>query len=145
VLAALDLADTDPGAVAGSWLASMHRLAQTIRRRQDARRAEWLRRGLQSRAEDVRLHGMGATLDRGHKVEQLLAMALGVFTSTGVVHATLPDIGSVADLLGLLLEDLEALAIEKGGMAQLLFDKRCKVYKARSPRGLFTTPREQAA
>jgi hypothetical protein len=26
VLAALDLADTDPGAVAGSWLASMHRL-----------------------------------------------------------------------------------------------------------------------
>jgi hypothetical protein len=81
VLAALDLADTDPGAVAGSWLASMHRLAQAIRRRQDARQAEWRRRGLGERAEDVRQHGMGATLDREHKIEQLLAMALGVFTS----------------------------------------------------------------
>jgi hypothetical protein len=88
---------------------------------------------------------LGAMLDRGHKVEELLAMALGVFTSTGVVHSTLTDVGSVADLLGLLLEDLEALAIEKGGMAQLLFDKRCKVYKARSPRGLFTMPRAPAA
>src|SRR5258708_2912381 len=145
VLAAVDLADTDPGAVAGSWLASMHRLAQAIRRRQEARVSAWRRRGLGARAEDVRRHGMGATLDRLKRVEELLGMALGVFSSTGVVHATLPEVGSVADLLGLLLEDFEALAREKGGMAQLLFDKRCKVYKARSPRGLFTTPQERAA
>ncbi len=135
VLAAVDLADTDPGAVAGS----------AIRRRQEARVSAWRRRGLGARAEDVRRHGMGATLDRLKRVEELLGMALGVFSSTGVVHATLPEVGSVADLLGLLLEDFEALAREKGGMAQLLFDKRCKVYKARSPRGLFTTPRERAA
>jgi hypothetical protein len=65
--------------------------------------------------------------------------------STGVVHAALTDVGSVADLLGLLLEDFEALARQKGGMAQLLFDKRCKVYKARSSRGLFMTHRARAA
>jgi hypothetical protein len=62
-----------------------------------------------------------------------------------VVHSTLTDVGNVAELLSVMLEDFEALAREKGGMAQLLFDKRCKVYKARSPRGMFTRPRAQAA
>ena len=145
VLSALDLADTDPGAVAGAWLASMHRLAHAIRDKQEARHAKWRRRGQPARAEEVRRHGMGASLDRLQKVEELLGMALGVFTSAGVVRATLTDVGSVAELLSVMLEDFEALARQKGGMAQLLFDKRCKVYKARSSRGLFTTHRARAA
>src|SRR5260370_42537785 len=102
----------------------MRGLAGAIRRRQEAHLAEWRRRGLRARAEDVRRHGMGATLDRVRKVEDLLNMALGVFTSAGVVHSSLSGMTSVADLLGLLLEDFEVLAKEKGGMAQLLFEKR---------------------
>jgi hypothetical protein len=145
VLSALDLADTDPGAVTGSWLAYMFRLAQAIKYKQEARQAEWQRRGLHTRAEDVRRHGMGATLDRARKVEELLNMGLGVFTSSGAAHSTLTDVGSVADLLNVMLEDFEALALEKGGMAQLLFDKRCKVYKATSSRGLFMSHRARAA
>ena len=123
----------------------MHRLAHAIRSKQEARHAEWQRRGQPARAEAVRRHGMGAALDRLRNVEALLGTALGVFTSAGVVRATLTDVGSVADLLNLMLEDFEALALQKGGMAQLLFDKRCKVYKATSSRGLFVSHRVRTA
>jgi hypothetical protein len=144
VLTAVNLYDSDPGAVAGSWLAAMHRLAQAIRRKQVERLAAWEAHGQRARADAGR-RGMGASLDHLRKVEQLLAMALGVFTSIGVVSSELPYVASVADLLGTLVDDLEAVAVAKGGIGQLLHDKRCQVYKAAAPRGLFTPRSRQAA
>jgi hypothetical protein len=143
VLTAVDLYDSDPGAVAGAWLAHMHRLARAIRRRQEIHKAQWTHAGRPERADAVR-RGMGASLDRLERMEQVLEMALGVLTSTGVVNAQLPRVATVADLLCSVVDDLEAIAVAKGGIGQLLYDKRCKVYKAYSPRELFS-PRDTRA
>jgi hypothetical protein len=144
VLTAVDLYDSDPGAVTHVWLAQMHRLAQAIRRHQETHQGKWTPLGQPEQAERF-CHGMGAGLDRLQKLQQLLAMALGVFTSTGVVSAELPRVATVADLLCTVVDDLEAVARAKGGIGQLLHDKRCKVYKAASPRGLFTPRSRRAA
>jgi hypothetical protein len=48
------------------------------------------------------------------------------------------DASSVSDLLVYSLEELEAVAEAKGGIRQLLDEKWAKVYKASSPRALFT-------
>jgi hypothetical protein len=144
VLTAVDLYDSDPGAVAGSWLAAMYRLAQAIRRKQEDRLAAWQAYSQRERAEAAR-RGMGASLDHLEKVEQILAMALGVFTGVGVVSSALPHVASVADLLCTVVDDLEAVARSKGGIGQLLHDKRCRVYKAYAPRGLFAPRYRRAA
>jgi hypothetical protein len=62
-----------------------------------------------------------------------------------VVNAKLPRVASVADLLCSVVDDLEAIAVAKGGIGQLLYDKRCKVYKAHSPRELFSRRVHRAA
>jgi hypothetical protein len=144
VLTTVDLYESDPGAVVGSWLAYMHRLAQAIRRKQESHLAAWQAQG-RTTCRDASPRGMGMSLDRLRKLEHLLEMALGVFTSVGVVSAHLPQVASVADLLGMVVDDWEVIATGKGGIGQLLHDKRCKVYRAASPRGLFTARGERAA
>ena len=62
-------------------------------------------------------------------VDHLAKMALGVFTSVGVTKGALPPFTHVGDLLEYLCDDLEAIAQEKGGIGQMLYDKWCKVYK----------------
>jgi hypothetical protein len=74
-------------------------------------------------------------------VEQLLEMALGVFDAAGVVRLRRhreADVSSMSDLLLYSLEELEAVAEAKGSIRRLLDEKWAKVYKARSPRGLFS-------
>ena len=90
------------------------------------------------------LRGQGARMDslrRAKKREDLLHMALGVFTSAGIVDLRLPEPGAitnVGDLLLYSLDELEAIADEKGGVMTLLDAKWRRVYKTASPRGLFT-------
>jgi hypothetical protein len=54
-------------------------------------------------------------------------------------------VASVSDLLVYSLEELEAVAETKGGIRQLLEERWAKVYKASSPRGLFTQSKLRAA
>jgi hypothetical protein len=59
------------------------------------------------------------------RVEQLLEMALGVFTSAGVVHLQLgrkADVAEESDLLVCSLDELKTIAAEKGGTRVLLDD-----------------------
>jgi hypothetical protein len=94
---------------------------------------------------------LGARLDtpaRAEKRAQLLHMALGIFTSAGVVHLRVSresDVSDLGDLLLYSLDDLEDIAAEKGGIRQLLDEKWRKVYKADAPRGLFTREEMRAA
>jgi hypothetical protein len=63
---------------------------------------------------------------RAEKRHQLLDMALGVFTSAGVVHLRVQgeaDVANLGDLLLYSLDDLEDIAREKGGIRQLLDEK----------------------
>jgi hypothetical protein len=87
-------------------------------------------------------------MSRAEKREQLLHMALGVFTSAGVVHLRAqldPNVATLGDLLLYSLDELEQLAAEKGDIAQLLDEKWRHVYQANNPRGLFTMREMRAA
>lgn len=152
VVTTLEAMDTDPGAAAVAYMKYMHRLAGRIRRAQKLRKQAWRkeeterqRTGRPLRTTPDLSRGMGAKLDtnaRIKRVEQLLDMALGVFTSAGVVQLQLrqeADVAQVRDLLEYSLDELEEIAAEKGGIRVLLDEKWQKVYKASAPRGMFST------
>ena len=70
----------------------------------------------------------------------LLDMALGVFTSAGVVHLRVQreaDVSNLGALLLYSLDDLEDIAAEKGGIRLLVDEKWRKVYQANAPRSLY--------
>jgi hypothetical protein len=148
--------DTDPGAALVAYTKYLYRIVGHIRRKQKARLKAWERKI----AKHVRREqpfaiapdlsrGMGARLDslkRWERRQMLLEMALGVFTSAGVVELRLQreaDVSRVSDLLIYSLDELEAIADEKGSIRQLLEEKWCKVYKAHAPRGLFSNRRHR--
>jgi hypothetical protein len=124
--------DTDPGAALA-----------TVRQWQ-LHQAEQQRTGKRLAITPDLSRGMGARLDaleRTKKRARLLEMALGVFDAAGVVRLQMhreADVSSVSDLLVYSLEELEAVAEQKGGIRQLLEEKWTKVYKVSTPRGLFT-------
>jgi hypothetical protein len=158
VLTTLEAMDTDPGAALVSYVTYLTRIAGRIKRQQNKRAATWRRREMEAMrpdsppplTPDVR-RGLGARLDtptRTEKRAQLLDMALGIFTSAGVVHLRMQreaDVSNLGDLLLYSLDDLEEIATEKGGIRQLLDEKWRKVYNANTPRGVFTTGEMRAA
>ncbi len=152
VLTTIEAMDTDPGAAVVSYVAYLSRIAGRIKRQQNKRAASWRRKEAeafqkgfpQPLTPDVR-RGLGARLDtptRAEKRAQLLDMALGVFTSAGVVHLRVQreaDVANLGDLLLYSLDALEDIAAAKGGIRHLLDEKWRKVYHANAPRGVFTS------
>src|SRR5262249_33612307 len=112
------LLDSDPASVMPLFLEGVQRQAEAAWRVQDGKRQ--LR---QMTDEEERL------LKYHQHVDHLAKMALGVFTSIGVTKGKLPPFSHVGDLLEYLCDDLEAIAKEKGGIGQMMYDKWCKVYK----------------
>lgn len=148
VATTLEAMDTDPGAALVSYVQYLTRIAGRIKRQQRQRAKAWRQREAQAGASltyvpDVR-YGLGARLDapsRAEKRQQLLHMALGVFTSAGVAHLRVQreaDVSNLGDLLLYSLDELEDIAAEKGGIRTLLDEKWRKVYQANAPRELFT-------
>jgi hypothetical protein len=138
-------------------VAYLTRIAGRIKRQQKRRAAAWrckeqetARLGAVPLMPDVR-RGLGARLDtptRAEKRAQLLDMALGVFTSAGVVHLRVQreaDVSNLGDLLLYSLDDLEEIATKKGGIRQLLDEKWRKVYHANAARGVFASSEMRAA
>jgi hypothetical protein len=154
----LEQMDTDSGAALVSYVKYLHRIAGRIKRQQNRRTAAWRRKEQEATRMGVPspiipdLHrGLGARLDTPTRAEKrwlLLDMALGVFTSAGVVHLRVQreaHVSNLGDLLLYSLDDLEQIAGEKGGVRQLLDKKWRKVYQANAPRGLFRTSEVRAA
>lgn len=112
------LLDSDPASVLPGFLQGVMRQAQAARAAQEKK----LLKRLLTMGEQRRLKYY-------EQVDHLAKMALGVFTSVGVTKGELPPFSHVADLLDYLCDDLEAIAQEKGGIGQMLYDKWCKVYK----------------
>jgi hypothetical protein len=154
----LEQMDTDPGAALVSYVQYLHRIAGRIKRLQKRRAAAWRRKEAEASRTgfpppllpDLR-RGLGARLDtptRAAKRLLLLDMALGVFSSAGVVHLRVQraaDVSNLGDLLLYSLDELEEIAAEKGGIRRLLDEKWRKVYNANAPRGLFTRSEMRAA
>jgi hypothetical protein len=158
VLTTLEAMDTDPGVALVSYVAYLHRIAGRIKRQQNRRAAAWRRKeheascmGFPSPLTPDLHRGLGARLDtptRAEKRALLLDMALGVFTSAGVVHLRVQrqaDVSNLGDLLLYSLDDLEEIAVEKGGIRHLLDEKWRKVYKAGAPRNLFSAAEKRAS
>jgi hypothetical protein len=158
VLTTETLMDTDPGAALVAYTKYLYSIVSHIRRKQKARVKAWEqliceyeRAGRPFPITPGLARGMGARLDtqkRWERRQMLLEMALGVFTSAGVIELQLhreADVSSVSDLLVYSLNELEAIAKEKGSIRQLLDEKWRKVYKVSSPRGMFTQPEQQRA
>jgi hypothetical protein len=140
--------DSDPGAALVAYTKHLYRLAGHIRRKQKARVRAWRREAVERARTGTPLaiapdlgRGLGARLDslkRWEWRQQLLEMALGVFTSAGVVELRLhreSDVSRVGDLLLYSLDELEAIAADKGGIRALLDEKWRKVYKTGAPGG----------
>lgn len=69
-------------------------------------------------------------------------MALGVFSSAGVVNLGVQreaDVSNLGDLVLFCLDDWEDIAAETSAICHLLDEKWHKVYRAKAPSGLFTT------
>jgi hypothetical protein len=154
----LEQMDTDPGAALVSYVAYLHRVAGRIKRQQNKRAASWRRKEREGSRQGLHpplipdlQHGLGARVDtptRAEKRHQLLHMALGVFTSAGVVHLRVQreaDVSNLGDLLRYSLDELEEIAAQKGGIRHLLDEKWRKVYQTGSPRGLFKRGELRAA
>ncbi len=112
------LLDSDPASVLPGFLEAVQRQANAAYRVQQSKK---LLQKLIDR-EELRLK-------YHEKVDHLAKIVLGVFTVVGVTRGTLPPFTQVADLLEHLCDDLEAIASEKGGIGQMLYDKWCKAYK----------------
>ena len=154
----LEQMDTDPGAALVSYVTYLHRIAGRIKRQQNRRAAAWRRKeheascmGFPSPLTPDLHRGLGARLDtptRAEKRALLLDMALGIFTSAGVVHLRVQrqaDVSNLGDLLLYSLDDLEQIAAKKGGIRHLLDEKWRKVYKAGAPRNLFSAAEMRAS
>jgi hypothetical protein len=111
VAAMVEAQESDTKEVAHAWLAH-------------------LRHALQVEVPAIAAPG---TQDRYY---HLLGELLGLFTSAGVARSELPNVAHTWDLLEVLSDDIEQIAKHKGGMGQLLNDKRVKLYKL-SPKTFF--------
>ncbi len=82
---------------------------------------------------------MGARLERVEQVQHRVQVLLGIFSARGVLPLHLRPAYNVADLLLQHLDDLEAEAESKGGLAQVLDAHFAKVYKVAALPELFTS------
>ncbi len=78
---------------------------------------------------------MGARWDRVEMLEHHIQMLLGIFAAKGVLPLEFKPAHSVGDLLMQHLDELEAEAEHKGGIARVLDDHFARVYKVVLPRG----------
>jgi hypothetical protein len=127
IVTTLNVMDTDPAWAGVAWLKEVHRIAQLAGQKLEKRFDACDPRDM--RAYKI-LKGMGVRPERYGEVEQLLKEALGVFTSAGVLALELPSgLNNVADLLLEVIDDLERIAREKGGIALLIEEKWRTRYK----------------
>src|SRR5262249_23059988 len=120
LLTALQTVDIDPGAAQARYLEHMSRVARLARAAQDKRFGEC---GEDEHKALRVLRGMGVRDEKVGETSQLLDMAVGVFTSAGVLTLREEDqMQEIADLLCTLIDEFDRVAADKGGLAGMLRD-----------------------
>lgn len=125
--------------VASASLAQFQKLAERLAQHEAQRLEVRQQAALEATGERsaVVATGMGALADRPERARHLIQTLLGVCSAYGVLPLELRPVASVADLLVLHLDALQAEADEKGGIEQVLADHFAKVYKLPAPSELF--------
>jgi hypothetical protein len=147
LLGVIDSLEVEDAAPAAASLAALQcwveRIAAKEEARANARRERYRKRHgtVPSWVEQ----GMGARLTRVEQVRHRVQMLLGIFSARGVLPLHLKPAYNVADLLLQHLDDLEAEAEEKGGLAKVLTDHFAKVYKVAAPCDLVLPRSESSA
>jgi hypothetical protein len=143
VTASLEVDDASPTSAALAALRLwVDRAAVREEERAAARRARYERKF--GRVPAWVEKGMGARLERAQAVKHRVQMLLGIFSARGVLALEQKPAYDVGSLLTQHLDDLEAEAELKGGVAQVLADHFAKVYKVSVPRDFFA-PLDEAA
>jgi hypothetical protein len=81
--------------------------------------------------------GRGVAMERSEVVRQRLQELLGIWAQQGVVPLEVRRVENVEALIKRHLSELEALAKEKGGVAELLHQHYQKMFKVSAPRTQF--------
>ena len=147
LLGVVDSLEVEDASPASASLAALQRWVERIASKEEAR-ANARRERYQKRYGEVPAwveQGMGARLARIEQVHHRVQMLLGIFSARGVLPLHLKPAHNVADLLLQHLDDLEAEAVEKGGLAKVLTDHFAKVYKVSAPCDLFLPHSKSAA
>ena len=135
VTSSLEVEDTAPASAA---LAALDQWVTHLAKR-EAERAVARRTRYEARYGHVPAwveQGMGAHLERVEQVKHRVQMLLGIFAARELLPLHRKPAHSVGDLLLQHLDDLEAEAEVKGGLAQVLADHFARVYKVAPPRDL---------
>ena len=147
LLGVVDSLEVEDAAPASASLAALQRWIEKIAAKEEARanarRGRYLKR--YGTVPPWVEQGMGARLARVEQVRHRVQMLLGIFSARGVLPLHLKPAHNVADLLLQHLDDLEAEAEEKGGLAKVLTDHFAKVYKVAAPCELFLPRSESSA
>jgi len=139
MLGFLKALEAHDASVASASLAQFQQLAERIARHEAQRMEAYNQAALDAIGviPAERAIGLGALADQPDKARHLIQTLLGVCAAYGVLPLELRPVTSVADLLALHLDALQAEADEKGGIEQVLADHFSKVYKLPAPSELF--------
>jgi hypothetical protein len=136
VVNSLEVEDAAPAAAALAELERWSgRVAAREAERAAARRARYLEQ--YGSVPPWVERGMGAHLERAEQVRHRVQMLLGIFAARSVLPLHRKPAHSVGDLLLQHLDDLEAEAEAKGGLAQVLKQHFARAYKVAAPHDLF--------
>jgi hypothetical protein len=142
--------EREDATVASASLAQLESWAEREARRMTARRARLLAQ-LQEQgeldalpADELRARlgeiagGRGvAGVERAEVLRQRLQELLGIWARQGVLPLEVRRVGSVVELVQPYLAQLETLAAEKGGVAELVRQHFAKTYRAYVPDAMF--------
>jgi hypothetical protein len=73
--------------------------------------------------------GIRGTGEQLEMQRHLTAELLGLFTSAGAARAEMPQAVTCQELIAYLEDDFERIAKSKGGIGQMILDKRVKLFK----------------
>jgi len=135
-MAMVDAMQTDNIEVVHEWLDHLHDALQFA---QQVKAKRWKQLQMTKEQAEAVLEDYGLAGGNEKKQGQLfhlLGELLGLFASAGIAKADAPHFASVWDLMNTVGDDIEKIIKSKGGMKQILDDKRTKLYKL-SPRRFF--------
>lgn len=133
VVSSLELEDASPASAA---LLALQRWVERIAEREMARIPAKCERYTAREQAIPRwvLRGMDEGFRCVEQIEHRVQMLLGIFAAYGVLPLEFKPADCVARLLVQHLRDLEAEAVAKGGIQQVLADHFARVYKVHIPR-----------
>jgi hypothetical protein len=132
VMASMDALAVGTVEVTHAWMAHIAHCLE-VARTADEQIAQSYGVTVEQAQDFVAKMGIRGTGDQLEMQRHLTAELLGLFTSAGAARPEMPQVVTCGELIAYLEDDFERIAASKGGIGQILLDKRTKLFKL-SPR-----------